>query len=54
MLYACAYETAYFGSTPWCQLFDQKEILDFEYELDLLMNYAFVSLLLHSRSAQKS
>jgi hypothetical protein len=40
MLYACAYELAALGSTPWCSIFEQNEILDFEYELDLLMNYA--------------
>ncbi|CED84121.1 Multiple inositol polyphosphate phosphatase [Phaffia rhodozyma] len=41
MLYACAYETAAVGHTPWCAVFESEEILDFEYELDLLMNYAF-------------
>lgn len=43
MLYACAYGTAVYGkgSSPWCPVFKEKEILDFEYELDLLMRGSF-------------
>ncbi|GAB7356918.1 hypothetical protein MBLNU459_g7770t1 [Dothideomycetes sp. NU459] len=43
MLYACAYGTAVYGvgKSPWCGVFEQNEILDFEYELDLLMRGAF-------------
>ena len=43
MLYACAYGTAVYGkgNSPWCAVFKEKEILDFEYELDLLMRGAF-------------
>jgi acid phosphatase len=29
LLYACAYETATMGSSPWCKLFTESEILDF-------------------------
>lgn len=43
MLYACAYGTAVYGvgSSPWCGVLIQQDILDFEYELDLLMRGAF-------------
>lgn len=43
MLWACAYGTAVFrkGNTPWCPIFNETEILNFEYELDLLMRGAF-------------
>ncbi|KAJ9629508.1 hypothetical protein H2203_001882 [Taxawa tesnikishii (nom. ined.)] len=43
MLYACAYGTAVYGqgNAPWCAVFQPQEILDFEYELDLLMRGAF-------------
>ncbi|KAK4985628.1 hypothetical protein LTR50_005828 [Elasticomyces elasticus] len=43
MLYACAYGTAVYGldASPWCPVFTSAEILDFEYELDLLMRGAF-------------
>jgi acid phosphatase len=43
MLWACAYGTAVFGkgNTPWCPIFNKTEILNFEYELDLLMRGAF-------------
>jgi len=43
MLYACAYGTAVYGkgNAPWCGVFQPQEILDFEYELDLLMRGAF-------------
>lgn len=43
MLYACAYGTAAYGkgNSPWCGVFQETEILDFEYELDLLMRGAF-------------
>lgn len=43
MLYACAYGTAVYGkgTSPWCGVLTQQEILDFEYELDLLMRGAF-------------
>ncbi|KAE9980049.1 hypothetical protein BLS_009231 [Venturia inaequalis] len=43
MLWSCAYGTAVFGkgNTPWCPIFNQTEILNFEYELDLLMRGAF-------------
>ncbi|QRW17095.1 histidine phosphatase family containing protein [Rhizoctonia solani] len=42
-LYACAYDTAAYGieKSPWCGVFSQSELLDFEYELDLLMVGAF-------------
>ena len=40
-LYACAYELAAFGNTTWCEVFENNEILEFEYELDLLMRGAF-------------
>ncbi|KAH7926093.1 phosphoglycerate mutase-like protein [Leucogyrophana mollusca] len=40
-LYACAYDLAAYGVSPWCDVFTSKEIEDFEYELDLLMNGAF-------------
>ncbi|KAI0784218.1 phosphoglycerate mutase-like protein [Abortiporus biennis] len=40
-LYACAYDLAAHGVSPWCNAFEQSEILDFEYELDLLMVGAF-------------
>jgi acid phosphatase len=43
MLWACAYGTAIYGvgRSPWCNVFKEQEILDFEYELDLLMRGAF-------------
>ncbi|PIL35733.1 hypothetical protein GSI_02463 [Ganoderma sinense ZZ0214-1] len=40
-LYACAYDLAAHGVSPWCDVFTQSEIEDFEYELDLLMDGAF-------------
>ncbi|KAF7312478.1 Phosphoglycerate mutase-like protein [Mycena indigotica] len=40
-LYACAYDHAAYGVSPWCDVFSKDEILDFEYELDLLMDNAF-------------
>ncbi|KAI0768162.1 phosphoglycerate mutase-like protein [Trametes elegans] len=40
-LYACAYDLAALGTSPWCGAFTQKEIEEFEYELDLLMDGAF-------------
>jgi len=42
-LWACAYGTAVYGvgRSPWCGVFKSQEILDFEYELDLLMRGAF-------------
>ncbi|CAE6525056.1 unnamed protein product [Rhizoctonia solani] len=42
-LYACAYDAAAYGieKSPWCGVFTQSELLDFEYELDLLMVGAF-------------
>lgn len=40
-LYACAYDYAAFKTSPWCGVFTEQEILDFEYELDLLMQGAF-------------
>ncbi|KAI0073451.1 phosphoglycerate mutase-like protein [Panus rudis PR-1116 ss-1] len=40
-LYACAYDLAAHGVSPWCGAFTQQEIEDFEYELDLLMDGAF-------------
>ncbi|CAE6538012.1 unnamed protein product [Rhizoctonia solani] len=41
--YACAYDAAAYGidKSPWCGVFTQSELLDFEYELDLLMVGAF-------------
>ncbi|KAH8651089.1 histidine phosphatase superfamily [Xylariales sp. PMI_506] len=43
MLYACAYGTAVYGvgSSPWCSVFSPDEILNNEYEYDLLMRGAF-------------
>ncbi|RDX57456.1 phosphoglycerate mutase-like protein [Lentinus brumalis] len=40
-LYACAYDLAALGTSPWCSAFTKSELLDFEYELDLLMDGAF-------------
>ncbi|KAH8099980.1 phosphoglycerate mutase-like protein, partial [Cristinia sonorae] len=40
-LYACAYDLAAHGVSPWCGAFSQTEIENFEYELDLLMDGAF-------------
>ncbi|KAI0661591.1 phosphoglycerate mutase-like protein [Cubamyces menziesii] len=40
-LYACAYDLAALGTSPWCDAFTSSEIEDFEYELDLLMDGAF-------------
>ncbi|KAJ6520933.1 phosphoglycerate mutase-like protein [Mycena vulgaris] len=40
-LYACAYDYAAYTVSPWCAVFTEDEILDFEYELDLLMVSAF-------------
>ncbi|KAG9636793.1 phosphoglycerate mutase-like protein, partial [Aureobasidium melanogenum] len=42
-LWACAYGTAVYGvgRSPWCAVFKPQEILEFEYELDLLMRGAF-------------
>lgn len=40
-LYACAYDYAAWKKSPWCAVFEEQEILDFEYELDLLMQGAF-------------
>ncbi|KAI0749453.1 phosphoglycerate mutase-like protein [Daedaleopsis nitida] len=40
-LFACAYDLAAHGVSPWCDVFSQSEIEDFEYELDLLMDGAF-------------
>ena len=40
-LYACAYDLAALGTSPWCGAFTKSEIEDFEYELDLLMDGAF-------------
>lgn len=43
MLWACAYGTAVYGkgNSPWCAIFKEQEMLQFEYELDLLMRGAF-------------
>ncbi|KIJ66951.1 hypothetical protein HYDPIDRAFT_85676 [Hydnomerulius pinastri MD-312] len=40
-LYACAYDLAAYGTSPWCDVFTTSELRDFEYELDLLMDSAF-------------
>lgn len=40
-LYACAYDYAAWRRSPWCGVFSQQEIKDFEYEVDLLMQGAF-------------
>nr|VWO95905.1 Major glycerophosphoinositol permease GIT3 (GroPCho permease GIT3) (Glycerophosphodiester transporter GIT3) [Ganoderma boninense] len=40
-LYACAYDLAAHGVSPWCDVFTPSEIEAFEYELDLLMDGAF-------------
>lgn len=40
-LYACAYDLAAHGTSPWCGAFTDAEIAAFEYELDLLMDGAF-------------
>ncbi|KDQ18149.1 hypothetical protein BOTBODRAFT_29486 [Botryobasidium botryosum FD-172 SS1] len=39
--YACVYDLAAWGVSPWCSVFTHSEIEDFEYELDLLMVGAF-------------
>lgn len=43
MFYACVYGTAVngIGSSPWCPIFTPEEILQNEYEYDLLMRGAF-------------
>ncbi|KIW05637.1 uncharacterized protein PV09_03508 [Verruconis gallopava] len=43
MFYACVYGTAVYGigSSPWCNVFLPEEILQNEYEYDLLMRGAF-------------
>ncbi|KAL1305759.1 hypothetical protein AAFC00_007338 [Neodothiora populina] len=43
MLWACAYGIAVYGkgNSPWCAVFEEQEILNFEYELDILMRGAF-------------
>ncbi|KZP28916.1 phosphoglycerate mutase-like protein [Athelia psychrophila] len=40
-LYACAYDLAAWGTSPWCGAFTEQELASFEYELDLLMDGAF-------------
>lgn len=40
-LYACAYDLAAHGVSPWCAAFQESELEAFEYELDLLMDGAF-------------
>ena len=40
-LYACAYDLAAHGASPWCGAFEHAELEAFEYELDLLMDGAF-------------
>ena len=40
-LFACAYEYSAFRNSTWCEVFEDSEILDFEYELDLLMRGTF-------------
>ncbi|KAF7971067.1 hypothetical protein HWV62_22123 [Athelia sp. TMB] len=40
-LYACAYDLAAWGTSPWCGAFTEQELSSFEYELDLLMDGAF-------------
>ena len=40
-LYACAYDLAAHGVSPWCGAFEHAELEAFEYELDLLMDGAF-------------
>lgn len=40
-LYACAYDLAAHGVSPWCGAFEHSELEAFEYELDLLMDGAF-------------
>ncbi|KAJ7592968.1 phosphoglycerate mutase-like protein [Mycena floridula] len=41
MFYACSYDYAAHGVSPFCSLFTEKEVAEFEYELDLLMDGAF-------------
>ncbi|KAG2111630.1 phosphoglycerate mutase-like protein [Suillus discolor] len=36
-LYACAYDLAAGYESPWCDVFYEDELADFEYELDLIM-----------------
>ncbi|KAG1905809.1 phosphoglycerate mutase-like protein [Suillus fuscotomentosus] len=36
-LYACAYDLAAGYESPWCDVFYEGELADFEYELDLIM-----------------
>ena len=38
-LFACAYELAAFGNMTWCNVFNQDEIENFEYEWELLFLY---------------
>ncbi|KAF9041054.1 phosphoglycerate mutase-like protein [Hymenopellis radicata] len=40
-LYACAYDYAAYAVSPWCDVFTEDELADFEYELDILMTGAF-------------
>lgn len=40
-LYACAYDYAAYEVSPWCDVFTEDELAQFEYELDLLMTGAF-------------
>ena len=40
-LFACAYEYSAFRNSTWCEVFEDNEILDFEYELDLQMRGIF-------------
>ncbi|KAL1739919.1 histidine phosphatase superfamily, partial [Schizophyllum fasciatum] len=40
-LYACAYDYAAYETSPWCDVFTESELGQFEYELDLLMAGAF-------------
>ncbi|OLL25258.1 Acid phosphatase [Neolecta irregularis DAH-3] len=40
MLFACPYELSRNGRSSFCSLFNPNEILDFQYQLDMLMYYA--------------
>ncbi|KIK42032.1 hypothetical protein CY34DRAFT_166320 [Suillus luteus UH-Slu-Lm8-n1] len=37
-LFACAYDMASYGASPWCGVFQPDELVNFEYERDILMD----------------
>ncbi|KAH7927925.1 phosphoglycerate mutase-like protein, partial [Leucogyrophana mollusca] len=40
-LFACAYDLAAYGVSPWCDVFSPTELSYFEYELDVMINGGF-------------